>query len=161
MDAELIIKLIIALAAILAVLIFFLFLEPKEDTPMQSEPLKKSPPKSDLQPQKTKKEEPSALTKPTLDSLVDIVKNKRSDSKKLSETLSLIIEHYGVIGKKMGIRPHKDFDIYMDVLFSICRHPHTTKDIILDFDKELERLNPEYKKEINEAISKGLYSRGA
>lgn len=161
MDAELITKLIIALGAILAILIFFLFLEPKEDTPTQIKPSKKSPLSSDSKPQKEQKKESASLAKPTLESLVDIIKNKRSDSQKLSETLSLVIEHYGVIAKKMGIRPHKDFDIYMDILFSICRHPHTNKDIILDFDRELERLNPEYKKEINEAITKGLYSRGA
>ena len=161
MDTELIIKLIIALAVILAVLIFFLFFEPKEDAPQQTKPSKKSAAQSDVKIQKAQKNESASLAKPTLDSLVDIIKNKRSDSQKLSETLSLIIEHYGVIAKKMGIRPHKDFDIYMEILFSICRHPHTTKDIILDFDRELERLNPDYKKEINEAITKGLYSRGA
>jgi hypothetical protein len=49
----------------------------------------------------------------------------------------------------------------MDILFAICRHPNTNKDIIINFDKELEHLNPEYKKEINEAIAKGLNSRGA
>ena len=58
------------------------------------------------------------------------------------------------------MRAHPDFDIYMDILFTICRHPNTTKNLILDFDKELERLNPEYKPEINNALAKGLNSRG-
>ncbi len=157
MDAELIVKLIIALAAILAVLMFLLFIEPKKDAKSDIDSSVKAP----LKAEPARKKETTPLAKPTLDSLVQIVKNKRSDAQKLSETLSLIIQHYGVIAKKMGIRPHPDFDIYMDILFSICRHPNTNKDIILDFDKELEKLNPEYKKEINEAITKGLYSRGA
>jgi len=61
--------------------------------------------------------------------------------------------------EKLGLRTHPDFDTYMDILFTICRHPNTNKDIIIKFDKELSRLNPEYKKEINEAITKGLNSR--
>jgi hypothetical protein len=60
----------------------------------------------------------------------------------------------------MGVRAHKDFDIYMDVLFTLCRHPNTNTDLIINFDKELARLNPDYKQEINNAISKGLNSRG-
>jgi len=57
------------------------------------------------------------------------------------------------------MRAHPDFDIYMEILFTICRHPNTNKDIVIKFDRELGRLNPEYKKEINEAITKGLNSR--
>jgi len=48
----------------------------------------------------------------------------------------------------------------MNILFAICLHPNTNKNIILSFNKELVRLNPKYKVEINGAISKGLNSRG-
>ena len=61
--------------------------------------------------------------------------------------------------KKLGLRAHPDFDIYMDILFTICRHPNANKDLIIKFDRELEELNSEYKKEINDAITKGLNSR--
>ena len=95
-----------------------------------------------------------------LDSLKAIIKRKKTTSKELKEALDLVIKHHGHIHKKLGARSHPDFDIYMDILFSICRHPNTNKNIIINFDKELARLNPEYKAEINDAITKGLNSRG-
>jgi hypothetical protein len=72
----------------------------------------------------------------------------------------MILKYYGHIHEKLGIRSHPDFDIYMEILIIICRHPNTNKDIIIKFDKELTRLNPSYKAEINEALTKGLNSRG-
>ncbi len=58
------------------------------------------------------------------------------------------------------MRAHPDFENYSEILFTISRHKHINKDILIKFDKELERRNPEYKKEINEALMKGLNSRG-
>jgi hypothetical protein len=95
------------------------------------------------------------------DALRAIIKNKQSSSKELKEALDLILKHHGIVSKKLGLRPHPDFDVYMDILFTICRHPNTNKSIIVNFDKELLKLNPEYKSEINDAITKGLNSRGA
>ncbi|MFA6196125.1 MAG: hypothetical protein WC656_05740 [Sulfurimonas sp.] len=96
-----------------------------------------------------------------LEYLKAIIEHKRTTSKELQAALDLVLKHYGVIPSKVGVLYHHDFQIYMDILFSICIHPNTNKDIILRFDKELERLNPEYKVEINEAITKGLNSREA
>lgn len=73
----------------------------------------------------------------------------------------MVLKNYGQIHQKMGVRAHPDFDIYMGILFAICRHPNTNKNIILNFDKELSRLNPDYKAEINDAVTKGIKSRGA
>lgn len=154
MDAEFIIKSIVGLALILAILIFLLFLDPKKHKHASSKSAKKTH-------AHTEKKETVSSEKPKLETLVNIIKNKKTDTQKLSESLSLIIEYYGTINKKLATRAHPDFAIYGDILFNICRHPNTNKDIILTFDKELQKLNPEYKKEINEAITKGLYSRGA
>jgi hypothetical protein len=74
--------------------------------------------------------------------------------------LDLILKHHGNISKKLGARPHPDFDKYMWVIIAICRHPSTNKDIIINFDKALTKQNPDYKAEINEAVAKGLNSRG-
>jgi len=148
MEAELIIKSIIGLVVILAVLMFFLFLEPSKESAKEKKP-------------SIEKYESDPFKKPDLTSLVYIIKNKKSDAAELLEAVQLIAKYYGVINKKLGVRPHPDFDIYADLLFTICRHKHTNKDIIIYFDRELGRLNPEYKKEINEAVTKGLNSRGA
>ncbi len=94
-----------------------------------------------------------------LESLRAIIKKKVTTAKELKNALDLVLKYHGVIHKKLGLRSHPDFDIYMEILFTICRHPNTDKNIIINFDKELSRLNPEYKKEINEAITKGLNSR--
>lgn len=105
--------------------------------------------------------EVKAVNEPVVDleSLKAIIEHKRTTSKELQEALDLVLKHYGVIPSKVGVLYHHDFQIYMDILFSICIHPNTNKKIILGFDKELERLNPEYKVEINEAITRGLNSR--
>lgn len=90
-----------------------------------------------------------------------IIKNKQSSAKELKIALDLILKKHGTITSKLGIRTHPNFEIYRDILFSLCRHKHTTKNHIINFDKELIRLNPEYKSEINDAVTKGLNSRGA
>lgn len=157
METEFIIKAIIGLIVILAILIFLLFLEPdKEKSKEKESPAPEI--KKEIE-EKPKKEEDSSVNT-DLFHLVDIIKNKRSNADTLSEALELVIKHHGKVHKKLGLRPHPDFDIYMDILFTICRHPNANKDMIIIFDRELEKLNPDYKKEINEAIAKGLNSRG-
>ena len=148
MEAELIIKSIMGLVVILAVLMFFLFLEPGKDNAKKKKP-------------SVKKTESNPSTTPDFKSLVHVIKSKKSNAAELLEAAEFIIKYYGVVNKKLGMRPHPDFDIYADLLFPICRHKHTNKDIIIYFDRELGKLNPEYKKEINEAVTKGLNSRGA
>ena len=110
---------------------------------------------------KNKRSNTEQVKQPTdLMYLKSIVKKRKSTNKELKDALELIIKYHGHIHKKLGVRSHPDFDIYMDILFTICRHPNTSKEIIIKFDKDLERLNPEYKPEINSAITKGLNSRG-
>jgi Na+-transporting methylmalonyl-CoA/oxaloacetate decarboxylase gamma subunit len=94
------------------------------------------------------------------ESLRKIIKNKRSNAKQLEEALELIIKYHGNIHPRLGVRAHPDFDRYMDVLFTICRHKNATSKMIVKFDKELAALNPDYVKEINDAIARGLNSRG-
>lgn len=99
--------------------------------------------------------------KTDLESLRAVIKNKKTKKETLKEALDLVIKYHGTIHKKLGVRPHPDFDIYMDILFTICRHPNTNKNLIVGFDSALTKLNPDYKKDINEAVTKGLNSRGA
>ena len=156
MEIELLIQSIMGLVAVLGVLIFLLLYAPaaQEKKPKK---VTKSTPKSTSKYSSAE----SDNIKTDLDSLRAIIKSKKSTSKELKSALDLVLKHHGHIHKKLGVRVHPDFDVYMDILFSICRHPNTNKNIIINFDKELERLNPEYKAEINDAITKGLNSRGA
>ena len=147
MEITLLIKSIMGLVVILALLMFLFIYSHKEKKPKVKKVIKKTT-------VSTKKESMDLI------SLSKVIKNKKSSSKELKDTLDLILKKYGHIHKKMGVRPHSDFDIYMEILIKICKHPNTNKNLIIDFDKELERLNPQYKKEINDAITKGLNSRG-
>jgi hypothetical protein len=156
-ETEFIVKIIIGLIAVLAILIFLLFLQPNTDAESQK---KASPVLKRQRSRKDEQESESSSANTDLFHLVSIVKNKRSNAETLSEALELVIKHHGNVHKKLGLRPHPDFDTYIDILFTICRHPNANKDMIITFDRELERLNPEYKQEINEAIAKGLNSRG-
>lgn len=146
MDIALLIQSGVGLLVILVLLVAFMNLNSKDST-------KKIISKKSTSPQKQK-------INTDLAHLKSIIKKRKSSSKELKEALELIIKYHGTIHKKLGMRTHPEFDIYMDILITICRHPNTNKDLILNFDKELERLNPEYKPEINNAIAKGLNSRG-
>ena len=83
----------------------------------------------------------------------------RSDGNE-GEAVDLIIQYYGKIPKKLGMRANHKFEIYSELLLRICHHPNTNTAIVLKLDKELERLNPEYKLEISDSLEKGLNTRG-
>lgn len=144
MDIVLLIKSGMGLVVILAVLVFFLFYSSKKKkakTIKQKEPVK-----------------PKAKKVVTFDSLRAVLVNERSTSKELKEALDMIIKDYGTVSKS-GKYNQSDFGVYMGIIFNICRHPNTTKDIILDFDRELKKINPLYKSDINDAVTKALNSR--
>jgi hypothetical protein len=151
MELTLLIKSVMGLVVILGVLVFVLVISSRNKkaklllTPGNSE----------------EKVAHVARVQTDMSTLLAIIKNKKSSSKELGDALDLVLKYHGTIHPKLGSRTHPDFDVYMEILFTICRHPQTNKDIILNFDRELEKKNPEYKIEINEAIAKGLNSRGA
>ena len=96
-----------------------------------------------------------------LDYLRGKIRQQKTSAEELKAVLDLVLKHHGVIHKKLGLRPHPDFDAYTEIMIVLCRHTNTNKNLILYFDRELRKLNPEYAKEINEALTKGLNSRGA
>ncbi len=161
MDTELIIKSIMGLVAVLAVLLFLLFIETdKEEKEKKLKFSNKNP--IDTEPVVAYQEiisERNIIKLENLESLVRVIKDKKVDAQKLSETLDLIIKYHGRVHKKLGLRAHPDFNIYVNILFTICRHPNANKDLIIKFERELQELNGEYKQEINDAITKGLNSR--
>ena len=147
MDIALLIKSIAGLVIVLGILIIFFLYKPNKK-PKESKKRRAPAQKSKPKPKKELKE------------LLAVIRNKHASTEELSEALDMIIQYYGHIHKKLGIRCHPDFDIYSEVLLRICRHPSTNKDIIIKFDKALEKLNPEYVREINDSLTKGLNSRG-
>lgn len=152
MEITLLIKSIVGLVFILGFLIFILILPSRNKKKLQKELARKK---------NIKKIAPTKDSMKTdLESLRAIIKDKKSDKHLLKEALELVIKHHGTIQKKLGLRAHPDFEIYKDILFTICRHKNTNKHLILNFDKELGKLNPTYKSDINDALTRGLNSRG-
>ncbi len=145
MELTLLIQSAMGLLVILGLLVFILVIAPKSK--------KKEVAKKVIQEQKAK-------SRTDLEFLRAIVKNRKSTADELKEALDLVIKYHGTIHKKLGLRPHPESQAYMDILFSICRHPNANKNIIVDFDKELGRLNPDYKKDLHDAMMRGLNSRG-
>ena len=142
MEITLLIQTIVGLVIVLGILVFILLLPTKiEKKKVKIRTIDDDKPKTDLE------------------SLRHIIRNRLSTKQELQDALNLVIKLHGHIAKKHGTRVNADFDGYMEILIMICRHPNTDKNIILKFDKELRTLNPDYKDEINESITKGLDSR--
>ncbi|HFB53493.1 MAG TPA: hypothetical protein ENJ67_02060 [Sulfurimonas autotrophica] len=147
MDIVLLIKSIMGLVVILGILIAFFIYAPSAK--------KKEPKKKKSHTQESKPE-----AKHEIKDILAVIRNKHSTTEELGNALDMLIKYHGHIHPKLGIRTHPDFDIYSEILLRICRHPNTTKEIIIKFDKELEKRNPEYVREINDSLTKGLNSRG-
>jgi len=147
MDLTLLIQSMLGLVSLLAVLLFFLLYsfggkkEPKKEKKVQS---------------KT----PKTLQDTSLDALRKVFRVESSSKEKLKEAVELVLKHHGTIHAKLGSRSHPDFDAYAEILFYLGRHKNSDKDIVLTFDKGLSSKNPSYKKEINDALMRGLNSRG-
>jgi len=143
MELTLLIQSAMGLLVVLGLLVFILILAPKSK--------KKEVVKKVVQEQKVK-------PKKDLEFLRTIIKNRKSTAEELKEALDLVLKYHGTIHKKLGLRPHPESQIYMDILFSVCRHPNANKDIIVNFDKKLGKLNPDYKKDLHDAMMRGLNS---
>ena len=152
MDIELIIQSVMGLVALLALLVFLLFLT--SNSSAKKKELKDNEIEKEVVVKHVSTEMPNDLV-----SLRNVIKDKNSSTLELRKALELIIQFHGTVHTKLGVRAHPDFDPYMDVLFTICRHPNADKNMIITFDKELGKSNKEYKQDINEAITKGLNSR--
>jgi hypothetical protein len=142
MELTLLIKSIMGLVVLLLFLVFFLYI-----------PFGKERKKEKI------KQAPTQKNDFHLEDLHSIVKNKTSTSSELKDALERVIQYHGKIDTKLGSHPDPKSDIYMDILFKAALHPNIEKKIIIKFNKDLEKLNPEYKKEINDALMSGLNSR--
>jgi len=148
MDIVLLVKSIAGLSAILFLLLLFFIYTSKN--------------KKNKRETKQKSYKPPTPPRPKYDwdILMKTLRNREATSQELQETLALILKYHGTIPNKLGIRVNPEFYKYSEVLMRLCRHPNTNKKLIIDFDRALEKKNPEYIREINDALTKGLNSLG-
>ncbi len=97
---------------------------------------------------------------PSFNKLLDVIKDNSSSDKELLSSVELIIKYYGTIKPKHGVVADKDFKRYGEAIFAVSRHKNTNKDIVLMFDRELSKRNPNYQREIDEMFNRGLSARG-
>ncbi len=149
MSLELLIKSIMGLTALLAVLVVLLYIPSAQKK------------KKELQKEKKNGEiKRKVQTHYSLEEIREIVKQKPSTLQEIQEALEVVLKYYPHIHPKLGLRPHPESDIYMDILFKAARHPNIDKSVLLHFSNQLEKENESYKKEINDALMRGLNSRG-
>jgi hypothetical protein len=144
MEASLLIQSIGGLVVILAILLFIL--------------LRPSGPKKVKQNNIVSSSEPKKRT--DLEYIREVMRDKNSTREDLSNAVDMVIKYHGKIPNKLGTRTNPKFDDYMAIFVALCRHKKATKDVVLKLDRELVSRNPAYKSEINDAITKGLNSRG-
>jgi len=142
MDIILLIKSGIVLTIILLVLIYFFLFKPSKKKPIKKKTVK-----------------PKKRVPTDLDYFRSIVKNRDTDTKTLKETLELILKYHGDIPNKIGTNNHPNFVLYEDIIFTICRHPNTKSTLVSEFTSKLEKRNPSYRSQINDALTRGLNSR--
>ncbi len=109
--------------------------------------------------QKKEPDEPGMVGIPSFEQLVSQIKRTASNEVQLRDAAEKILKYYGTIKPKHGVVPDKDFRRYAEVIFAICSHPNTTKELVLMFDRELVNRNPEYAREIDEMLNRGLSAR--
>lgn len=136
MDITLFIEIGTALTVTLAILMFLYF------SPMK----KKKVASREQKVASTEKKVPVQ----DLNSLIKIIKNKKTSTDDLKNTLNLILRDHGEI---------HDFNIYLDILYRMALHPNINKDIIVSFEAELSKLNPAYKEEISKSVMDALSIR--
>jgi hypothetical protein len=145
MDITLIIQFLLGLISLLAVLMFFLLnpFKKREEVILEE------------------KHAEEAKTDTTLPALIRIIQNPDTSTDKLAAALEMILKYHSTIHPKIEALPHPDFDSYAEILFHIGRHKNINKKILLEFDTKLKKENPSYKKEIDDALMRGLNSRKA
>jgi len=148
METTLLVKSIIGLSVLFGFLVVMLVLNSRKKKRLQAKEQEKKQEKSQKDPYIS------------LNDLYKVIRKRSSSVEELKEALDMIIKHHGKIHSRVGSKSHADMDIYAAIMFTLCRHPNVNKDLIINFDRELEKLNPEYVKEINDALEKGLNSRG-
>ena len=143
MDIVFVLKTIAGLVSILALLILFFFYPSKKEKKKKIS--KKVKPKEKIY---------------TLEEILAVVRDKSSSKEELYKVIDSLVKYHAKIPHKLGMRAHPDFDIYEELVLRLCHHPNTDKDLILRVDKVLQKENPTYKVELNDALTKGLNARG-
>ncbi|MDD5053277.1 MAG: hypothetical protein PHO27_11140 [Sulfuricurvum sp.] len=88
----------------------------------------------------------------TFDTLSFVIKNAGSSSAQLRHASTRIVENFGRIDSR-------NVNAYRELVQKLCTHRHVDSKIILNFEKGLRQINPNFAHEIEEALALGLAAR--
>ena len=103
---------------------------------------------------KKKSQEPEV----TLDDLIKIVSSKQSSKNDLTKATIKLAKDFP-FPKKRGSSLTNEAKKYLNFVFLTAAHPNADAQIIAFMDKELKRVNPSYKMEIDVYEDRGVNSR--
>jgi hypothetical protein len=99
--------------------------------------------------QPPKKRAPSRLT---LDGAEAIILDRGSSREDLAAAVDAISRNYAQVHATTLSR-------YSRIIVSLCRHPQTNKDLVVQLDRALQKESPNLHQELEAALKKGLNSR--
>ncbi|WP_428738620.1 hypothetical protein [Sulfurimonas sp.] len=143
MDLIFIIKVLVGLIFLLGILVSLLLYKPHKQQKEQEIKVEKKD--SDY----------------TFEELIRFIRNRETSTEKLQWALDVIVKYHGMIEPKKNGHVSDNFYHYSEIIVRICRHPNTTKSLIVRFEKSMRDMNPSYAKELGDSLTKGLNSRTA
>lgn len=90
--------------------------------------------------------------RPTFDAVEAIILDRSSSAAALEEAVEMISRYYTQVHATTLQR-------YIRIIVTLCRHPQTSKEMIVALDRALQNANPNWRPEIDAALKKGLESR--
>ncbi len=140
MDIVLVVQSLIGLIVFLGILIFLLLYNPKKKSAKQKAPVEDVKYRS-------------------FESLSNVIRNRKATTEELDLAVEEILENYADITPKVGANLHEDFYKYSELIIRLARHPYTTKDVLLKLERGLVEYNPQYKKDLSDALTQGIKAR--
>lgn len=86
----------------------------------------------------------------TFETMRLVIHRSSSTNAQLNHAVDVIIERYCTI---------TDFEVYAQLLETLCIHPHTDSKVILRLERALIAVNPKQKEKIEKRLKLGLAGR--
>jgi flagellar basal body-associated protein FliL len=113
---------------------------------------KKAPVEAVAAPVKAKAPGKRPSSRLTFDAAEAIILDRGSSREDLAAAVDAISRYYAQVHATTLSR-------YSRIIVSLCRHPRTNKDLVVQLDRALQKQSPNLHQELDAALKKGLNSR--
>ncbi len=94
----------------------------------------------------------------TINDYVRIVSSPNTSTKELEKTIDIVLNLYP-FPKKTSYKAPPESKPYLDFIFFIAHHKNANAKMIADLNRNLKKINPNYKEEIDAYEEEGLSKR--